>query len=638
MEQSPLTLFISKNKLLWCHTAMPSRASFSHKQRASNAKAYVPGLEFDTARMQERLKVARGDQPAAFVVRGAQWLDVFSGQWAAGDVAVFDGVIVGVGEVYEASQVIDGQGCFLVPGFIDAHVHIESSMMTPERFAAAVLPRGTTSVIWDPHEIANVKGVAGIEWALSASEDLPLQVFIMIPSCVPSTSVAMGLETSGAVLTPQDLAPFADHPRVLGLAEMMNWPGLVGGDREVVAKLAAFQDKKRDGHCPGLSGKALNAYGVAGIHSCHESTTAGEAQEKLRKGIHVLIREGSCAKDADALLPLLDAYSSATMGYCSDDRNPLDIEEAGHLDCIVNKALKAGHSPIDVFRAASFAVARMYGLDDRGAIAPGYRADFVLLKPQMAVGLAGGVTVDRVCVGGRFDWDRGVTKSPLGFQAGSKNLNVLSPSHGASIEPQDFAIAAAGSQSVRVNVIGVRPGQIVTDHLTAQCAVAGGHVTWPNDGALNKISVIERHHATGRMANAIVSGLGITSGAIATSINHDCHNIIVTGATDALMAKAVGLLQSIDGGIVVVSDDGRESFLRLPIGGLMTDAQPSSVAQSLRTLKKHAKAVGCLLEEPFLQLSFLALPVIPKLKITDRGLVDGVNFKLIPVVIGQQTK
>ena len=600
------------------------------------SKGHIEGISSNPARMQERLKVARGDRPATLVVRGAQWLDVFSGQWATGDVAIFDGVIVGVGETYESEKIIDGQGCYLVPGFIDAHVHIESSMMTPDRFASAVLPRGTTSVIWDPHEIANVKGVAGIEWALAASESLALQVFVMVPSCVPSTSVEMGLETSGATLTHKDLAPFAGHPRVLGLAEMMNWPGLVGGDPEVVAKLAAFQTKKRDGHCPGLSGKALNAYGVAGIHSCHESTSANEAREKLRKGIHVLIREGSCAKDADALLPLLDSYSSATLGYCSDDRNPLDIEESGHLDCIVNKALKSGHNPIDVFRAASYAVARMYGLDDRGAIAPGYRADFALVKPVKGQDLGNGIAVSKVCVDGQFDWvEKPDSAGHHAAMTKSKNLNVRSPSGTDDITVSDFKIPLGHAATAQVHVIGVRPGQIVTDRLTAECAASGGEVRLPTDGSLNKIAVIERHHATGQMATAIVKGLGLKSGAIATSINHDCHNIIVTGASDELMAKAVATLRAIDGGIVVVSSDGRETTLKLPIGGLMTDQEPSHVAESLRKLKDHARAIGCTLEEPFLQLSFLALPVIPTLKITDRGLVDGQTFKIIPVVMGQ---
>jgi adenine deaminase len=507
-------------------------------------------------------------------------------------------------------------------------------MMTPRQFVKAVLPKGTTSVMWDPHEIANVKGVSGIKWALEASEGLPIEFFVMVPSCVPSTSGNLQLESSGAELLAKDIEQFARHPRVLGLAEMMNWPGLVHGDPEVMAKLVAFQEKKRDGHCPGLSGKALNAYGVAGIHSCHESTTKAEAREKLSKGIHVLIREGSCAKDADELLPLLDAWSSATLGYCSDDRNPLDIEETGHLDCIINKALVAGLDPIAAFRASSFAPARIYGLDDRGAIAPGYRADMVLVKPVAGNSdFSKGITVNKVWRGGTESSlllaAVEKSKNPVLAFADEKNLNIKS----AQIKPEDFTIPATKSSQTKVRVIGVRPNQIVTDPLIRDAAVINGYIQADATKSLNKISVIERHHGSGKMATALVEGLELKSGAIATSINHDCHNVIVTGSSDDLMAKAVDELRKIDGGIVVVSSDGFCESLALPLGGLMTHEEPEVVAHKLRGLKKLAKKIGCPLEEPFLQLSFLALPVIPSLKITDRGLVDGTTFQVITVEV-----
>jgi adenine deaminase len=599
-----------------------------------NSKGYIADHGRAVSLLQERVKVARGDRPAAMVIRNSHWLDVFTGRWQKGDVAVFDGVIVGVSETYDADVVVDGSGCYLVPGFIDAHVHIESSMMTPRQFVKAVLPKGTTSVMWDPHEIANVKGVSGIKWALEASEGLPIEFFVMVPSCVPSTSGNLQLESSGAELLAKDIEQFASHPRVLGLAEMMNWPGLVHGDPEVMAKLVAFQEKKRDGHCPGLSGKALNAYGVAGIHSCHESTTKAEAREKLSKGIHVLIREGSCAKDADELLPLLDAWSSATLGYCSDDRNPLDIEETGHLDCIINKALVAGLDPIAAFRAASFAPARIYGLDDRGAIAPGYRADMVLVKPVAGNSdFSKGITVNKVWRGGTESSlllaAVEKSKNPVLAFADEKNLNIKS----AQIKPEDFTIPATKSSQTKVRVIGVRPNQIVTDPLIRDAAIINGYIQADATKSLNKISVIERHHGSGKMATALVEGLELKSGAIATSINHDCHNVIVTGSSDDLMAKAVDELRKIDGGIVVVSSDGFCESLALPLGGLMTHEEPEVVAHKLRGLKKLAKKIGCPLEEPFLQLSFLALPVIPSLKITDRGLVDGTTFQVITVEV-----
>lgn len=591
-----------------------------------------------TQRLQERLKAARGDSTADLVIKNAKWLDVFTGCFQTGDVAVFDGVIIGVKDTYDAKEVVDGSGCYIVPGFIDAHVHVESSMMTPDRFASAVLRRGTTTVIWDPHEIANVKGVDGIRWALDASENQPIDFFVMIPSCVPSTSPSLGLESSGAELVSRDLEQFVGHPRVLGLAEMMNWPGLVGGDEEVMEKLTLFSSLKRDGHCPGLSGKALNAYGVAGIHSCHESTTWDEGSEKLSKGIHVLIREGSCAKDADVLLPLLNQYSSATLGYCSDDRNPLDIEESGHLDCIINKALSSNLDPVAVFRAASFAVAKMYGLDDRGAIAPGYRADMVMLKPRSGQKiLSQGMDIVQVWQGGRSS-DSALSKDILAKKRAifpGKNLNMKK----SVIGPEDFAVRLRPSINHRISdaatvrVIGVRPGQIVTDTLTIQLPIKGDSVHVAIDSGVNKISVIERHHQKGFMASGLVKGFDLKSGAIATSINHDCHNVIVTGSSDVLMAQAVEALRDMDGGIVVVGEDGRKTTLPLPIGGLMTDAEPGVVAETLRALKSHAREIGCKLHEPFLQLSFLALPVIPSLKITDRGLVDGVHFKIVPVEI-----
>ena len=587
--------------------------------------------------LAERIKVARGLVPADIVVRDAEFLDVFAGQWIKGDVAIADGVIVGIGDSYKATEVVDGRDCYLVPGFIDSHVHIESSMMIPARFAEAVLPRGTTTAIWDPHEIANVKGVSGIDWAIESTENLVLDVFVMAPSCVPSTSPEQEIETSGSVLRSHDLAKYVDHPRVLGLAEMMNWPGLLGGETDVMRKVLLFQGKVRDGHCPGLTGMNLNAYGVAGIHTCHESTTLSEASEKLSKGIHVLIREGSCAKDADALLPLLNAYTSATLGMCSDDRNPLDIEEAGHIDCIVNKALASGLEPIDIFRAASYAPARMYGLADRGAVAPGYIADLVLVKKVKEHDWRSGIKIRRV-------WKRGIPMHAQHLTATNSGTATRGnqPFEGDNIRlgrghmsPEDFTVSAAGrSGPLRCAVIGVRPRQIVTDRLSAMMPVADGGVMTDLGQDIIKIAVLERHHASGRMGIGFAKGFGLQRGAIATSINHDCHNVIVTGSHDHLMAQAVELVRSLDGGIVVVHEDGRTAVLQLYIGGLMTSEEPEVVSEALRKLKALAGDAGCVLEEPFLQLSFLALPVIPSLKITDRGLIDGEEFQVISVIEG----
>lgn len=584
--------------------------------------------------LKNQVQAARGAINVDLVLRDAQYLDVFGGEFVSGDIAVHGQHIVGVRDSYERAQEVHSYpGCYVVPGFIDAHVHIESSMMTPVRFQEAVLPLGTTTVIWDPHEIANVKGTAGIQWALDASEGLQLDFMVMVPSCVPSTSPELGLESSGAVLRPKDLRPFRAHPRVLGLAEMMNFPGLLGGDAEVLEKLEDFQSLKRDGHCPGLTGKDLNAYGAAGIHSCHESTAKDEAREKLGKGVHVLIREGSCAKDADALLPLLTSYSSAVLGLCTDDRNPLDIEDEGHVSCIVTRALRAGHAPADVFRAASFAAAKMFGLEDRGALAPGLLADMVVVKLNQPGDWRAGLSVVACYKGGK-KVDPLALKKLAGLSQGQAFAggNLRLP----PLSVETFALPAASAKGEgEVRVIGVIPNQIVTEHLTASLAVSDGQLRADPARDLLKIAVLERHHGTGRHSVAVVKGFGLQKGAIATSVNHDSHNVIVVGVDDQAMLGAVKALQEIDGGIVVWGGPGRVAKLPLPIGGLMSDASPSAVAAELRRLKALAKELGCILNEPFLQLSFLALPVIPALKITDRGLVDVGRFQLVPVCTGE---
>ena len=580
--------------------------------------------------LARRVKIARGELPAPVVVKGAQFLDVLSGKFVTGDVAWDGDTIVGTCEAYGGVEVVDGKGAYLVPGFIDAHVHIESSLLTPSRFEQAVLPEGTTTVIWDPHEIANVRGQDGIRWALAASEGLQLDVRVMIPSCVPSTSPHLGLETSGAELGPEHIVEFKDHPRVLGLAEMMNYPGLLHGDPEVHAKLDMFKDTIRDGHCPGLSGKDLNAYGVAGISTCHESTTRAEAEEKLTKGIHVWIREGSCAKDADELLPMVNAYTSSVLGLCSDDRNPLDIAEEGHINAIVNKGLKMGLPPESVFRAASFAPARVYGLSDRAVIGPGYKSDLVLVEQVDGKTWQSGIKVRCVWKNGArvtAEMLAAVPHVPVKLEGG-RNLNVR------KVTSNDFAVPGVNSSTrqIKVQVIGVRPRQILTDRLETSLVNVGGQVLADLAQDVLKIAVFERHRGSGRKTIGFVKGMNIKSGAIATSVNHDSHNCIVVGSSDQAMADALNALVDMDGGISVVGDNGERGRLALPIGGLMTDLPPADVAASLKTLKRLARGIGCTLDEPFLQLSFLALPVIPHLKITDRGLVDVDAFKIIPIV------
>jgi adenine deaminase len=577
-----------------------------------------------------QIAVARGAVPAERVIRGAQYLDVFAGVFREGDVAIHGGVVVGIGDSYQGHKIEDGRGAFVVPGFIDAHVHVESSLLTPGRFQQAVLPRGTTTAIWDPHEIANVAGRAGIAWALYEAESLALDLFVMVPSCVPATPPAAGLETGGAELRAEDLREFRGHPRVLGLAELMNFPGLLRADAEVLAKLDDWKGLGRDGHCPGLGRRDLSAYAVAGIGSCHESTTLDEAREKLTKGIHVLVREGSCAKDADALLPLLDAYSSAVIGFCTDDRNPADIAAEGHVSAIVDRALRRGLDPAAVFRAAAFAPARLYGLDDRGAVAPGYWADLVLCRPRGGDSWTSGLQILATFKRGEV-----VDETQLDAVASGRAARPFGTGRNLHVDPvsaEVFALAApAGTRRVSVRVIEVIPRQILTRAGAAELAVVAGQVPADPGADLLKIAVIERHHGSNRRGLGFVRGFGLARGAIATSINHDCHNLIVVGASEALMAAAVNRLLEIDGGIVVVHADGTSEALPLPIAGLMTDAAPGVVTAALLRLKALAARAGCTLAEPFLQLSFLALPVIPALKITDRGLVDVAKFALTPL-------
>lgn len=582
-----------------------------------------------TAELQRKIEAARGKTKADIVIKNAHFLDVFTGQFCAGDVAIQDGTIVGTLDRYEGHEIVDGTGQFLVPGFIDAHVHIESSLMHPARFQECVLPCGTTTAIWDPHEIANVRGVAGIEWALAATETLDMDVFVMLPSCVPSTTPGMNLESSGAQLMASDLLPLRNHPRVLGLAEMMNFPGLLMGEPDVLNKIHDFNRFKRDGHCPGLEGHDLNAYAVCGIHSCHESVTIAEAREKLIKGIQVLIREGSCAKNARTMLPLVNAYSSAVIALCSDDRNPFDIHHEGHIDFIIKLGMASGIPSQEMFRVASFAAARAYGLDDRGAIAAGYKADICMVQPQ-AGDFSKGFKTTAVWKSGRLVRKEELKNTPivdLPRNAAGKNV------HTHAITTESFAVPAPGKTRVSVRVIEVIPNQIVTKQAVVELSVGPNGVEADLAQDVLKIAVFERHHQRGFGQVAFVRGFHLKDGAIATTINHDSHNIIVVGTSDEQMQAAIDRLIAIDGGIVAWKNGNENSELRLPIAGLMTIDPPLIVDQKIKDLRRQAAAMGCTLDDPFLQLSFLALPVIPELKITDKGLVDVNRFSIVEVCV-----
>lgn len=585
-------------------------------------------------KLSERVAVASGKKNADVVIKNAHILDVFGGGFVAGDIAVSDHTIVGCPETYHGAVEIDATGLFAVPGFIDSHVHIESSLMTPARFQESVLPKGTTTALWDPHEIANVLGHAGVRWALDSCKNLLMDVFVLAPSCVPATS----METGGAQLTANDLAEYRTDKNVLGLAEFMNVPGVLYGDPDVSKKLEMFAGMIRDGHCPVLKGRDLNAYLCAGIQGCHECTSVDEAREKMRKGMHVLIREGSCAKDAHTLLPLVNSYSSAVLALCSDDRNPLDVAAEGHINHIVNMGLAQGLNADDLFRTASFGAAKAYGLNDRGVLAPGYLADICLVRQRHKGSWREGFDVVHVIKKGRLvnetELSQFAEKLSVGSRprVGKRNINTI------ALPIERFGLmsnAGRADGTVSCRVIGVMAKKIITEHLVMEMPVGvNGEIFSDLKNDVLQIAVVERHHKTGNIGLGLVKGFGLKRGAIASSIGHDSHNITVVGCDKESIVAAVDAVKRCDGGIVVVNEIGETlAQLALPIAGLMTDAAPHHVAEELKKLKAAAKILGCVLEEPFLQLSFLALPVIPCLKITDKGIVDVERFEFTSLLV-----
>ncbi|PWR03201.1 adenine deaminase [Meridianimarinicoccus roseus] len=560
--------------------------------------------------LERRIAQGRGDEIADLVLKGGEVLCLVTGARIGGDVAICGDTIVGIGAEYDGAREIDVTGAVLVPGFIDTHLHIESSCITPFEFDRCVAPRGVTTAICDPHEIANVAGLDGIRYFLEASAHTLMDIRVNLSSCVPSTH----METAGATLDVDALVPLMDHPRVIGLAEFMNYPGVIHRDPGCMAKLSAFAGRHIDGHAPLLTGRDLNAYCAAGIRTEHEATSAEEAREKLQKGLRILIREGSVSKDMAALAPLLTPLTAPYMCLCTDDRNPLDIGEHGHLDHMIRSLIAAGCDPLAVYRAASLSGAEAFGLKDRGQIAPGKRADIVVLDDLAAcrarLVLCGGVPADAE-----------------GFAA---RASVAPVARGSVKAPRvDPAVFRHSSDGDEVSVIGIWPGKILTEHRRAAVAAVEGDRP-PDPGPdLARVAVIERHGRNGNIATGFVQGFGITRGAIASTVCHDHHNIAVVGADYADMALAANRLGEIEGGFVVVSGGRVLAELALPVAGLMSLAPFEEVRAALTDLRAAARGLGVTLEEPFLQLAFLCLPVIPHLKITDHGMVDVDRFEVI---------
>ena len=560
--------------------------------------------------LERRIAQGRGDAPADIVIRGGQVLDLVTGDLIAGDVAVCGGRVVGIGAEYDGQQIIDATGLTLVPGFIDTHLHIESSCVTPFEFDRCVTPRGVTTAICDPHEIANVIGPRGIRYFQEASRHTLMDIRVQLPSCVPSTD----METAGARIEAEDITPLMGHASGLGLAEVMNFPGVIHRDPGIMAKLRLFEGGHMDGHCPLLSGKDLNAYAAAGIRTEHEATSAEEAREKLQKGLRVLIREGSVSKDLAALAPLLTERTAPYMCLCTDDRNPLDIAEHGHLDYMIRTLIASGCEPLAVYRAASLSGAEAFGMKDRGQIAPGRRADIVAL-PNLRDCNAAWVMVAGVMVSDAALEARAQIDPP-----GRNSVNA------PPVTPDSFRCAGNRTETP---VIGIVPGKIITDHLTEDISPQDGDKRPDPDRDLARVAVVERHGQNGNIATGFVHGFGMKRGAIAATVAHDHHNIVAVGMDYADLAVAVRRLSEIEGGFVVAHGGVVTAELALPLAGLMSLDPFETVRDSLIDLRHAALVLGVTLEEPFLQLAFVALPVIPHLKITDRGLVDVDRFEII---------
>ncbi|NQT35425.1 adenine deaminase [bacterium] len=567
----------------------------------------------DFKRWQNRIAAARGDRKVDLLLVGGKVVNVFNYTIEETSVAVYDGQVVGFGD-YDAVEKYDLKGRYLSPGLIEGHIHIESSKLTPSRFAEAVVPHGTSTVVTDPHEIANVWGIKGIKFMIECSRELPLDIFYMLPSCVPATS----METSGATLSADDLSALLEDESILGIGEVMNFPGAYSGDYDVLSKTALSGEKRPvDGHAPGLIGKNLSAYMIAGPSTDHECFALDEAREKLAHGMRIMIREGSTARNLDALLPLVNAQTERRCMFVSDDKRPGDLLNEGHLDHILRRAVGKGMDPITAIRLVTINTAEAFGLLGRGGIRPGWRADLVLFEDLKSF------KVNEVWHGGKLIARDGIILTEVaecraGYRSGRLNVPELK-----------LDVVRVEDRQCRIKVIGIIPEQIVTKMLTTQMPVTNGYLISDMENDIIKLVVVDRHSGNGNIGIGFVKGFGIRRGAIGSTVAHDSHNIIIAGVDDNSIIAAINHLVEIGGGQVVTNGSHIQASLSLPIAGLMSDKNVTEVASSEEELIEAAGKNGCNLKDPFMALSFLALPVIPELKLTDRGLVDVGKFQLV---------
>ncbi|MEO8606677.1 MAG: adenine deaminase [Chloroflexota bacterium] len=564
----------------------------------------------------DRLAAARGDAPATLALRNAQLVNVWTGEIYTTDIIVQGERIIALGQGYTAAQEIDLQGRYVCPGFIDAHVHIESSLCTPPEFARAVMVHGVTTVVTDPHEIANVLGLEGIRFMLERAKHGPLNMYVMASSCVPATH----METSGARLEAEDLQPLLSHDWVLGLAEVMNYPGVVYGDEGMIDKLELFKGKVMDGHCPALTGKQLNAYVASGIGSEHECTTVEEAREKLRLGLTIFIREGTTTRNLKPLLPLITAENHTRLCFCTDDRQPGSLMDEGSIDFMVRTAIAHSIDPIMAIRMGTLNTAQYFRLHDYGVIAPGKFADMVVFSDLQDL------RAEMVFRNGQLVAQDGVM---LGEKPPPRKIDLRGTMN-VKVDALDFTIPA---QDGKIRVIGGIGDQVVTGHTIEAATIEGSQAVADPARDILKMAVVERHRASGNIGKAFISGFGLKRGAIAGTVAHDHHNVVVIGADDASMQTAVRALVEMGGGLVAVDGETVLGRLSLPVAGLMSEAPLEQVRQEYDVLIGHARALGSTMPDPFMAMSFMALEVIPKLKLTDVGLVDVEQFKVVDLFV-----